>query len=124
MEIAAEKNKHSRPRLGGLLWQRNFALLWFGETVSSVGSAMASVGVPLLAVAVLRAGTLAVSLLTAAVYLPWLLIGLPAGAWVDRLPPRPVLIIADVVSAALYASLPVAAYLHILTIGQLLAVDC
>src|ERR1700691_3206707 len=110
-------------RIGGLLRQRDFALLWSGETVSSAGSAMAAVGVPLLAVVVLRAGTFAVSALTAVAYLPWLLIGLPAGAWVDRLPARPVLIVTDLVSAVLYASLPVAAWAHVLTIGQVLVVE-
>lgn len=120
---AAGQDEASRRRFGGLLRERNFALLWCGETVSSVGSAMAAVGVPLLAVAVLRASTFAVSALTAAAYLPWLLIGLPVGAWVDRLPPRPVLIISDLVSAVLYASLPAAAWAHVLTIGQVLFVE-
>lgn len=123
MGVAAEQGKRTKPRIGGLLWQRNFALLWFGETVSGVGSAMAGVGVPLLAITVLRADTLAVSLLSAAVYLPWLLIGLLVGAWVDRLSPRPVLIIADVASAVLYAGLPIAAWLHILSIGLVLTVE-
>lgn len=122
MGVAADQPEAGRRGIGGLLRERNFALLWSGETVSGVGSAMAAVGVPLLAVAVLRASTLAVSALTAAAYLPWLLIGLPVGAWVDRLPPRPVLIISDLVSAVLYASLPVAAWAHVLTIGQVLAV--
>ena len=71
-------------RPGGLLWQRDFRLLWIGETISGAGSSMAVVGVPLLAVTVLHASTFAVAALTAAAYLPWLLIGLPAGAWVDR----------------------------------------
>ena len=79
----------ARRRPFGLLGQRNFRLLWTGETVSATGNAMATVGVPLLAVAVLHASTFAVAALTAAAYLPWLVIGLPAGAWVDRLPPRP-----------------------------------
>jgi MFS family permease len=123
LDVAADQSEAGKRRIGGLLWQRNFALLWSGETVSGIGSAMAAVGVPLLAVVVLRASTLAVSALTAAAYLPWLLIGLPAGAWVDRLPPRPVLIISDLVSAVLYASLPVAAWAHVLTIGQVLFVE-
>jgi predicted MFS family arabinose efflux permease len=93
-------------RLGGLLRQRNFGLLWTGETISQTGNSMAVVGVPLLAVAVLQASTFAVSALTAAAYLPWLAIGLPAGAWVDRLPPRPLMVACDV----------------ILTTGQVLAV--
>ena len=123
MDVAAGQEDRGGSRVGGLLRQRNFALLWFGETVSGIGSAMAAVGVPLLAVVVLKAGTFAVSALTAAAYLPWLLIGLPAGAWVDRLPPRPVLITSDLVCAVLYASLPVAAWAHVLTIGQVIGVE-
>jgi len=109
-------------RLGGLLWHRNFRLLWFGESISSVGDAMASIGMPLLAVAVLHASTFAVSALSAASYLPWLLIALPAGAWVDRLPSRGVMIVCDLAAAVLFASLPVAAWAGVLTIGQVLAV--
>ena len=100
----------ARRRPFGLLGQRNFRLLWTGETVSTAGNAMATVGVPLLAVTVLHASTFAVAALTAAAYLPWLVIGLPAGAWVDRLPPRPLMITCDVISALLFASLPVAAW--------------
>ena len=120
---AAGDSERPRRRIGGLLWQRNFGLLWLGESVSGVGSAMASVAVPLLAVVVLKASPFAVSALTAAAFAPWLLIGLPAGAWVDRLPPRPVLIIADLAAAVLYGSLPVAAWLHVLTVAQILIVE-
>jgi predicted MFS family arabinose efflux permease len=107
---------------GGLLWQRDFRLLWFGETISEVGNAMAVVAVPLLAVTVLHASTFMVSVLVAAAWLPWLLIGLPAGAWVDRLPCRAVMVTSDAISAALYASVPAAAWLGVLTVAQLLAV--
>lgn len=109
-------------RFGGLLRQRNFGLLWTGETISETGSSMAVVGVPLLAVAILHASTFSVSALTAAAYLPWLLIGLPVGALVDRFSPRPIMIICDIVSALLYASLSIAAWVGVLTIGQVLAV--
>ena len=108
--------------LGGLFWHRNFRLLWIGESISGLGTAMASVGMPLLAVAALHASTFAVATLTAASYLPWLVIGLPVGAWVDRLPSRTLMIICDVIAAMLYASLPVAGWLHVLSIRQLLAV--
>jgi MFS family permease len=110
-------------RRGGLLWHRNFRLLWFGETVNQLGSAMALVGVPLLAVIDLRASPLVVGTLAAAAWLPWLIIGLPAGAWVDRLPVRPLMITCDFISAALYASVPLAYWLHRLTIAQLLVVE-
>ncbi len=109
-------------RPASLLRQRNFRLLWIGETISGAGSAMAVVGVPLLAVTVLRASAFAVAALTAAAYLPWLVVGLPAGAWVDRLPARPLMIVCDVISALLYASLPAAAWLGALTTGQVVAV--
>jgi Na+/melibiose symporter-like transporter len=107
---------------GGLLRHRNFRLLWLGQTVSGAGTAMAATGVPLLAVTVLRASTFATAALTAAAYLPWLVIGLPAGAWVDRLPVRPLMITCDVVSALLYASLPAAAWAGVLSTGQVAAV--
>ena len=118
-----EQHETGRPhRFGGVLWQRNFRLLWIGESVSMIGNAMAVVGMPLLAVEFLHASTFVVAALTAAAYLPWLVAGLPAGAWVDRLPRRPLMIICDVAAALLYASLPVAAWLHALTIGQLVIV--
>jgi MFS family permease len=109
-------------RPGGPLRQRNFRLLWVGETISGAGSALAVVEVPLLAVTVLRASTFAVAALTAAAYLPWLVIGLPAGAWVDRHPARPLMIACDVISALLYASLPAAAWLGVLSTGQVVIV--
>jgi hypothetical protein len=106
-------------RRGGLLRHRDFRLLWIGETVSQAGSSMAIVVVPLLAVTTLRASTFDVASLSAAGSLPWLLIGLPAGAWVDRLPARSLMITCDVAAALLYASLPVAAWAGLLTVGQL-----
>ena len=109
-------------RRGGLFRHRDFRLLWTGQTVSSIGSNVTTVALPLVAVAVLDATTFQVAVLTAAAWLPWLLVGLPAGAWVDRLRRRPVMILCDLVSAVLFLSVPVAALLGLLTIGQLLAV--
>src|SRR5690606_17990064 len=71
------------------------------------------------AVLELEASAFAVGLLTAAAWLPWLLVGLPAGAWVDRLPARTVMIVADVAAAAGIASVPVAAALDVLTMPHL-----
>jgi MFS family permease len=108
-------------RFGGLLRQRSFRLLWIGETISQLGNAMAVVGVPLVAVIVLHASTFVIGVLTAAAWLPWLIIGLPAGAWVDRLPARRVMIACDVISAVVYASVPAAAWAGVLTTGQVVA---
>lgn len=107
---------------GGLLRHRDFRLLWAGQAVSSVGSNVTTVALPLVAVAVLDAGTFQVAVLTAAAWLPWLLIGLPAGAWVDRLPRRPVMVICDLLCAVAFLSVPLAALLGRLTVAQLLVV--
>ena len=112
-----------RRQFGGLLRQRSFRLLWTGETISQLGNAMALVGVPLVAVTVLHASTFTVGVLAAAAWLPWLVIGLPAGAWVDRWPARRVMIVCDVISALLYASVPIAAWAGVLTTWLVVAVQ-
>ncbi|UOX89665.1 MFS transporter [Amycolatopsis sp. FBCC-B4732] len=104
---------------GGLWRHRDFRLLWAGETTSKLGSNVTTVALPLVAVLVLHAGPFTVGLLAAAAWVPWLVLGLPAGAWIDRLPHRPVMLCCDVVSAAASASVPVAAWLGVLSVGQL-----
>jgi predicted MFS family arabinose efflux permease len=59
--------------------------------------------------------------LTAAAWVPWLLVGLPAGAWVDRLPPRRVMLVSDLVAAATLASVPATWALGHLTLAHLVA---
>lgn len=98
---------------------RNFNLLWLGEGVSLLGNATTTVLLPLLAVVSLDAGPPAVGMLTAAAWLPWLVIGLPAGAWVDRLPPRAVMVAADLAAAAVLLSVPVAWLAGVLTLPHL-----
>ncbi|MFJ2767107.1 MFS transporter [Streptomyces sp. NPDC087300] len=105
-----------------LLFHRNFRLLLIGETTSKFGTSVTSVLLPVVAVTTLDAPAFLLGLLTAATWLPWLLIGLPAGAWVDQLPRRPVMLCANAVSAVLFASVPVAAWLGVLGIWHLVAV--
>jgi predicted MFS family arabinose efflux permease len=83
---------------------------------------MTAMAMPLVAVVMLNANTLMIGLLQAAVWLPWLLLGLPAAAWIDRFTPRPVMLICNIASLALFASVPLAAWTGLLTIGQLLIV--
>ncbi|HEV7710668.1 MAG TPA: MFS transporter [Asanoa sp.] len=100
---------------------RDFRLLWFGQSTSKLGSGVSSVALPLVAVTTLDASTFQVALLAAFSWLPWLLIGLPAGAWVDRLPRRPLMIICDLVSLVVFVSVPVAWWLGALTLPHLFA---
>lgn len=109
--------KPARPGLG-----TNFTLLWSGESVSLLGAATTAVLIPLLAVTSFHAGPGWMGLLTAAAWLPWLVVGLPAGTWLDRVHPRPVMIIANLVSAATLSTVPLSWWLGILTLPQLLIV--
>jgi predicted MFS family arabinose efflux permease len=111
-----------RPALVALRRQPAFRRLWFGEGVSVLGNATSGVLVPLLAVLELQASAWWMGLLTAATWLPWLVVGLPSGALVDQLSPRAVMIVADVVSAVSLATVPIAWWAGVLTLGQLFGV--
>ena len=97
---------------------RDFRLLWAGQTVSWLGTATTQVAAPLVAVTTLHASAFQVGLLGAAVWLPWVLVGVPAGTLVDRLPRRPILVACDLASAVLLVSTPVAAWLGLLSMTQ------
>ncbi|WP_268257171.1 MFS transporter [Streptomyces zaomyceticus] len=99
---------------------RNFRLLLIGETTSKLGTSVTSVLLPLVAVTTLHASPFMMGVLTAAPWLPWLVVGLPAGAWVDRLAPRPLMLVCNAVSATVLASVPVTWWLGTLTMAHLL----
>ena len=101
---------------------RDFRTLFGATTLSQLGTNVGYVAVPLVAVAALDAGPGQVGALATLSTLAFLLIGLPAGAWVDRMRHRRVLIGADLARALLFASVPLAWWLDALTLGQLYAV--
>jgi MFS family permease len=108
--------------VGTLLGQPGFRRLWFGQTISEFGSEVTTLALPLAAVLVLHASTFQVGLLTTTGFAGFLLIGLPAGVWVDRVRRKPVMIAADVIRALVLASIPVAYGLGVLTLAQLYVV--
>lgn len=89
-----------------LLRDKNFLRFWAGQSISVFGSYVSAVAVPLVAVIALDANAVQMGLLTMFSRLPYLLF-LFAGAWVDRMRRRPVLIVSDLVNAALLATVPV-----------------
>lgn len=105
-----------------LFRHRDFRLLWASDTISQFGTFAGQTVLPLLAVTVLAASPFEMGVLTAAETAAFLLIGLPAGAWVDRMRRRPLMLRADAVRAVLLLSIPVAAWLHVLTLAQMVAV--
>lgn len=106
-----------------LFASRDFRLLLVGQTTSQLGAQVSGVALPLLAVVSLHASAFEVGLLGAASTLAFALIGLPAGAWVDRVRRRPLLVASDLVRAVLLLSIPVAAVFGMLTMAQLLVVS-
>ena len=101
---------------------RDFRRLWIGESISQVGTQVSMLAVPLAAVSRLHASTWDMGLLAACQNAAFLLIGLPAGAWCDRVRRRPVLIAADLGRAAALACVPLLAGLGALTWGGLFAI--
>jgi MFS family permease len=79
--------------LRGELWSNpDFLLLWAGQTISLAGSQIGGIALPLVAILTLNATTFQLGVLRGLGTLPYFLIALPAGVWVDRLRRRPVLI--------------------------------
>jgi MFS family permease len=107
---------------GGLWRHPDFVKLWSAETVSQFGTQFTQLALPLVAIDVLHVSAFQVAALTTVEFLPFLLVSLPAGVWVDRLRRRPMLVVGDLSRAALLASVPIAYAFDALTIGQLYAV--
>jgi MFS family permease len=102
------------------LWEHpDFLKLWVGQTVSKLGSVVTRTALPLVALLTLGAGPLQLAYVVIAQSLAVLVVGLVAGAWVDRLRRRPILIATDIVRAALLFSVPVAYGLGVLQLEQL-----
>ena len=107
---------------GVLLRHRDFRLLWGGESVSELGSQVSLLAIPLLAVRTLHATAFEMGLLTAASTAAFLIVGLPAGVWVDRVRRRRLMIGADLGRVLALGSIPIAAAVGRLTLAQLFVV--
>ncbi|MFJ6198004.1 MFS transporter [Micromonospora sp. NPDC092111] len=101
----------------GVFWR-----WWTAGTISSVGSAVGAVALPLTALTALDATAFQLGLITAASYVAWLVIGLPAGVVVQRLPLRGAQVGGDLARAVAVASVPLAWWQGWLTVAQLVAV--
>ncbi|MFI7132577.1 MFS transporter [Nonomuraea sp. NPDC050153] len=105
-----------------LIREHDFRRLFLADTASQAGSQLLVLALPLVAVSALRASEFEVGLLGACQTLAFVAIGLPAGALVDRLRKRAVMVVSDGARALALASVPVAWWLDVLTIYQLYAV--
>jgi MFS family permease len=107
--------------VSGLWRNRDFLLLWGGQAVSRLGSRLSDLALPLLALALTRSPAQA-GFLAAAQALPYLLLGLPAGALVDRWDRKRVMIVCDVARLLAYGSVPLAYALGRIAMAQLYVV--
>jgi len=105
-----------------LIHHHDFRQLWAAETISQIGTQITQIALPILAVITLSATEFEMGILIALETLAFLVIGLPAGAWVDRWRRKRVLVVNDLVRAVALASLPLAYAFHMLTLWQLFAV--
>ena len=105
-----------------LLHQPHFRLMFAAAAASKIGMQVSYLAVPLVAVLALQASPGRVGLLATLSTAAFLLIGLPAGALIDRVRRRGVMIAADIARAAVFASIPIAWWMDALTLGQLYVV--
>ncbi len=105
------------------LWHdRNFLTLWGGQALSQFGAQITELALPVLAVLLLHATEFEIGLLNAAATAAFLIVGLPAGAWIDRMRKRHVMIVADGVRAVALAALPLLWWLGLLEVWHMLLV--
>ncbi|MFE3453364.1 MFS transporter [Nonomuraea sp. NPDC059194] len=105
------------------VWRNSaFQRLVGADALSQFGTQVTLVALPLTALLVLDASPFQLGLLTAAEMAAFMLIGLPAGVWVDRMRRRPILVAADAVRALALLSVPLAAFAGVLSLAQLYVV--
>jgi predicted MFS family arabinose efflux permease len=110
------------PTIPSVWREPDFVRIWAATTASMLGSFVTRTALPFAAILVLGAGAGEVAILRSAELIAGLAVGLVAGAWVDRLRRRPILIWADLGRAVLLGSIPVAFALGSLTLAHLVVV--
>jgi MFS family permease len=106
----------------GVLRNPDFLRFLSSHVASELGANISRVALPLVAVLTLHADPAQVGLLSALQTTAFLLIGLPAGVWVDRMRRRRVMMVSDAVRFVLLACIPLAAQLGILSITMMFAI--
>ncbi|MDQ4491105.1 MFS transporter [Sinomonas sp. ASV486] len=105
-----------------LLRSRSFLAFWTGEGVSQLGVQLGQLALPVLAVSLLGAAEMELGVLNAAAMAAFLIVGLPAGAWVDRWLKRRTMIRADLARMVAMACVPVLWWAGVLQMWHLYVV--
>ena len=121
--MSSGSHEASDPAEAPSIWRDGAFLRVFSATaISYFGSFITRVALPLAAIYVLGAGALEMSAIRSFELVGWLVVGLFAGAWVDRLRRRPIMVAADLGRAILLGSIPIAAIAGVLGLWQLVVV--
>ncbi len=118
--IAADAS--AKARRPALIHHRDFMKLWTGETISQFGTQITNLALPAIAALTLKVTPFEFGLLGTVQFLPFIVLSLPAGVWIDRLRRRPIMIIGDIGRGIMLLSIPLAVALDGLTIWQLYVV--
>src|SRR5215217_5065869 len=96
----------------------DFWKFWAGQTISNLGSSFTNFALPLL-IFKLTGSALNLAIASATTFVPYLLFGLPIGAWVDRLDRRRLMIVTDLLRALIVGSIPVLAAFDALSVWHI-----
>lgn len=106
-----------------LLRNGDFRRYWSSAIINGFGSYVSALAIPLCAVLLLKASPAQMGMMGAAAALPFALLGLPAGVFLDRNRKLPILLASKAVQAMSLASIPLAWWLGLLTVQWLYAVS-
>jgi MFS family permease len=105
-----------------LFHHADFRNLWLGQTASTLGSKMTAIALPLVAAQSLSASVFEMGLIVALEYVPYLMIGLLVGVWLDRGPKRPIIAFSDASRAVLLLAVPLAWWQDWLSVPRLMVI--
>ena len=110
------KTSHRFDKYVGTLWRyRDFRMLWLSLTITHFGGQVTFLALPLTAALILNATPVEMGTLMAIEVLPYTLFGLFTGVLVDRSRKLPLIIMADVGRGLALLTVPIAAWLHMLS---------
>lgn len=106
--MATPASNESPTRTGGTLWRHpDFMKFWIGETISLVGMRITGFALPYLAITVLGASSAQLGLLRTVEFVPFVLLTLLAGVWVDRSRRLRIMVTTNALRAVLLVTVPI-----------------
>src|ERR1044072_3293351 len=104
--------RRSAPSLFAVVRNRSFTLLWIGQLISSMGSALTALAASILVYRVTGSAQ-SVGLMLIATSGPTFLVGLIAGVYVDRFDRKRIILVSYLLRAALFVFIPFPIQLHV-----------